>query len=423
MVEAALLAGAEEAEIYLKTSVTSGILLQEGLATLAGGSERGVALRVFDKAGHWGHAYASWGDPAVGRRLIRSAMDALAASSESGSLGSLAPRPKEPFPTLVGTLDSRVFQNDPAAKRSILDAALKRLTGSLSYQIQASWRDGISRLALVNSRGLVASFQRTLALVTLTRSGGGGPTLVAERVGCGMGEREIDEVADEMARLEEKGEPEDLEPDRILLLSTAVPALMRRFERGVLAAWNVGGGEWSPETRVGSSAVELSDEPLLPAGVASSPFDAEGYPTRRTVILTGGILTPPQNPGECASRPGGRAIRPSYRDLPIRGWTNLVLAPGQRSPEEILGRIDRGICLAALEAEGNESRWQGKARWHGIGWEIRSGRCVGSSKRFRFCVSAEELLKGIAEISSRPRFALHRATVFYCPDLLIRLRD
>src|SRR5262249_36093264 len=157
--------------------------------------------RIFDGEGRWGHAFSSWGDPDLSRRLIRSALTALR-ESHGAALGTgPAPRPTQPFPSIEGVLDPAVFQERPARKRSILEQALKRVCQGPSF-IQAAWRDGIARVALVNSRGLTASFHRTLSLATLTRSGAGGPTLVAERVGCRIGLGEIAEAAEELLRLE-----------------------------------------------------------------------------------------------------------------------------------------------------------------------------------------------------------------------------
>jgi PmbA protein len=421
LVEAALLAGACEAEVYLKTSVTSGILLQEGLATLAGGSERGVALRVFNATGNWGHAYASWGDSALSRRLVQSAMTALGASSAAGIPSAPAPRPLEPFPLIEGVLDPRVFRENPASKRSILERALKRPAQGWAPQFQASWRDGISRVALVNSRGLMASFHRTLALVTLTRAGGGGPILVAERLGCALGEPEILEAAEEIFQLEGIREGDGVVPNEILLQSTAVPVLMRRLEREILPAWAAGERVLSFGEDLGSSALSLSDEPRLPRGVASSPFDGEGHPTRSTSILNSGEIDRSWNTQNSLSRPTGRAIRPSYRDLPVQGWTNLVIAPGRRRRCEMLREINQGILLAVLDVEGGGDGWKAQARWSGIGWEVRSGQVVGSCKRFHFNLGVDALLRGVVEISCQGRFAFHRSTGWLCPDLLIRL--
>jgi PmbA protein len=421
MVEAALLAGAEEAEVYLKTSVTSGILLQDGFATLAGGNERGIALRVFDRTGRCGHACASWGDPDLQRRLVRNAMAVLVASTEPARPDAPAPRPAAPYPEIAGLVDSRVFHATPQAKRSVLEEALRKAAGGRLPALAASWRDGISRVALVNSRGLRAAFHRTLALLTLTRSETRGPTLVAERVGCGIGAGEVCDTAEEILRLEVSEDIDSIAPRSVLLRSSATPALMRRLERSLHPDPDAGEESAAAGTRLAAPVMDLVDDPLLPGGIASSPFDGEGLPTRRATVLKSGILLQsPLAPGGAAAA-RGHAVRPSYRDIPVQGWTNLLLIPGSRSWKTILQGVESGILLAALEAESNAGRPDRAVLWCGIGWEVRGGEAVGPCKRHLFRAEAAKLLQGVSEISSESRFTLHRSVALGCPDLLIQI--
>jgi PmbA protein len=420
LMEEALLAGAEDAEVYLKSSRTTGIFLQHGFATLTGGNERGVALRVFDGKGGWGHAHASWGEPSLSRRLVGDALAALKNLSGE-SAGPLAPAPRlgAPLPQIDGVIDSRILRAAPEQKRDILEGALREISRESDPALGTALRDGVSRVALVNSRGLKVCFHRTLALLTLTLSRASGPTLVAEHVGSGIGREEISETAREILRLRDAKHEEVIAPQCLLLKSTAALVLMRWLQREILPE------DLEPAQdarRIASEAIDLVDDPLLDGGVASAPFDGEGYPSRRKTLLKSGIRIGSLNENRAGSEEGSRWVRPSYREVPAPGATNLLVLPGRRSCSEMTSGMERGLLLAALDSDGGDSQPAVEAQWRGIGWEVRDGRVAGDCRMFLFRAAPRHLLEGVVEVSSGQRFSLRRSTALGCADLLIRPR-
>ncbi len=283
----------------------------------------------------------------------------------------------------------------------------------------ASFRDGITRVALANSRGVKACFTRTLAMATLTIAQPGGWTLQSERVGCGMREADLREEAERLAGLAEAREEEAACGD-LLLEPPAAASLMRWLQRELPRAETEdrpGGGF----RRVASEAVDLMDDPLLPEGVASAPFDGEGHAARPRVAVKSGVLMSESatTQGE-AGAAAGRMVRPSYRDLPRPGSTNLVLRPGERDQSALLAEIEEGFLLAALETDASVDQPEQEARWRGVGWRIRHGEPGGEVRRLLFRASPRSLLEGIQEAGNRLRFSLLRSTALGAPALLIR---
>jgi PmbA protein len=82
---------------------------------------------------------------------------------------------------------------------------------------------------------------------------------------------------------------------------------------------------------IASALVTVIDDPLLPQGLASRPIDAEGTPSRRTVLVEGGVLRTFLTNAETARALGltntGHAWR-SYRGILAVAPSNLYLAPG-----------------------------------------------------------------------------------------------
>jgi PmbA protein len=426
LVEETLLAGAVEAEVYAKTSATTGILLGEGFATLSGGSERGVALRVFDGRGNFGHACSSWADGERRRDLIHAALTALKEAGEAkGGDAFPAARPALALPVLEGVVDPRVTLWSPQEKREMVESALREASRGGGKGTGAAYRDGISRVALVNSRGFRAGYARTLSMVTLTRCGNGGPTLHAERVSAGPDPEGVAEFAVGRARLRPEGSDEEIEATDLLVESRAAGSLVRRLLPDLMENPGANPLEAGEEIRrLASEAVTMVDDGLLPGGVASAPFDGEGNPTGRQTLLKAGIridrLRSPR-PGE-PGRPG-IAGRASYRDLPRPWGTNLFVAPGSRPLSRILDGMSEGHLLATLEGDLREGTPRpGRSRWRGLGWIVREGKCVGECRRLVFHAEPQELLKGVLEVSDRIQFSLRQGVALGAPDLLIRRR-
>ena len=103
--------------------------------------------------------------------------------------------------------------------------------------------------------------------------------------------------------------------------------------------------------RLGPAAVTIVDDPLRPAGLGSRPFDGEGLPSRRTLVLDRGVLTSYLLDTYSARKLGlsatGHASRESGGGVTV-GYTNLYLEPGPYAPEEIVRSVQRGLYVTEL---------------------------------------------------------------------------
>jgi len=104
--------------------------------------------------------------------------------------------------------------------------------------------------------------------------------------------------------------------------------------------------------QLGAESVTVIDDATLPHGIRSRSFDAEGIPSRRTVILDRGILRSFLFDTRSALKAGfettANATRRSFRDLPGVGNTNLFMDKGESAPEDIIKGTDRGLWLISL---------------------------------------------------------------------------
>jgi len=107
--------------------------------------------------------------------------------------------------------------------------------------------------------------------------------------------------------------------------------------------------------RIASELVTLIDDGRLPGGLGSRPFDGEGLPTRRTTILREGRLESwlldAYSARKLGAAPTGSAAR-GPASAPSVAPTNLWLAPGSGTLEELVASTERGLLVTELIGMG-----------------------------------------------------------------------
>ncbi len=90
-------------------------------------------------------------------------------------------------------------------------------------------------------------------------------------------------------------------------------------------------------------------------GFGTSPFDGEGLPSLRTVVVDGGVLRNYLLNTYSARKLGMKSTHNASRGLagtPGIGSGNLYLQPGTQSPEEIIGGVSSGFYVTSLMGFG-----------------------------------------------------------------------
>jgi PmbA protein len=101
-------------------------------------------------------------------------------------------------------------------------------------------------------------------------------------------------------------------------------------------------------TRVAAAGVTVVDDGRLAGGLGSRPFDGEGLPTRRTVVVENGILQSYLLDSYSGRKLGlastGNAAR-SVADAPAVAPTNFYLAAGTHAPEQMIRSVRNGLYV------------------------------------------------------------------------------
>ena len=103
-------------------------------------------------------------------------------------------------------------------------------------------------------------------------------------------------------------------------------------------------------SRIAAPSVTIVDDGRIPGALGSKPFDGEGLPTRRTVLVNEGVLESYLLDTYSARKLGGHSTHHAARDGSgvTVGTTNLMLLPGPATVEELIASVDNGLYVTEL---------------------------------------------------------------------------
>ncbi|MGE5361099.1 MAG: TldD/PmbA family protein [Bacteroidales bacterium] len=157
------------------------------------------------------------------------------------------------------------------------------------------------------------------------------------------------------------------------------------------------------DQKIASALVTLIDDPTLPRGAGSEPFDGEGVPTEKRVLVDKGVLRGFLYNTIVGRRAGvkstGNASRRGFRSLPGIGPHNFYMAAGTSSQADIIKATKVGLLLKGVTGYGINAvngNYSGGAE----GLWIENGQVVFPVKGLTIAGTAAEMLNGIDMVGS-----------------------
>ena len=370
VVALAMKAGASDAEAAVREGDEFSVNVRLGqVETLKDSGSRGLGLRVFLGKRS---ASASTSDlTAEGiRQLVDGALD-LAKITEEDPCSGLAESGE--FGSVPG--DLRLYDEDvyslPGAERiewarraeAAALAADPRITNSDGGSFQAA----TGRKALANSRGFVGGYRSSYAGVSaapLAQDANG----AMQRDGWWSSARRLadldspEAIGKEAARRALRRLGARRVPTQRVPIVFA-PEVARSLIGSIFEAAS-GDAIWRGASFLAGKLGELIAAPsltiiddstmLLPTGMGgfgTSPFDGEGLPSRRTVVVEAGVLRNYLLNTYTARKLGMKSTHNASRGLagaPGIGCGNLYLEPGTRTAEQIIADVPAGLYVTGL---------------------------------------------------------------------------
>ena len=374
VVAAAMKAGASDAEAVVREGDEFSVNVRMGqVETLKESGSRGMGLRVF--LGNRSASTSTSDLTADGiRQLVEGAM-ALAKVTEADPNTGLPER--DEFGSVDG--DLHLYYDDvyslPGPERiewarRAEDAALKadpRITNSDGGSFDAATGSKV----LANSRGFVGSYRSSYAGVSaapLAMDANG----QMQRDGWWSSARRLrdletpESIGQEAARRTLRRLGARRVPTQRVPIVFA-PEVARSLIGSVFEAAS-GDSIWRGasflagrlDSKIASENLTIVDDNtmLLPTGAGgfgTSPFDGEGLPSRRTVVVEAGVLRTYLLNTYSARKLAMKSTHNASRGLagtPGIGCGNLYLEPGAQTPEEILAAIPAGLYVTSLMGFG-----------------------------------------------------------------------
>jgi PmbA protein len=107
--------------------------------------------------------------------------------------------------------------------------------------------------------------------------------------------------------------------------------------------------------KIAETGVTVIDDGTVVGGFGTSPFDGEGVPTRRTVVIDQGVLASyllnTYTAKKLKLKTTGNASR-GLAGTPGIGPGNYFLQPGSRTPQQLIGDIQEGLYVTELLGMG-----------------------------------------------------------------------
>jgi PmbA protein len=163
--------------------------------------------------------------------------------------------------------------------------------------------------------------------------------------------------------------------------------------------------------QIGAPSLTIIDDNtlLLPSGMGgfgTSPFDGEGLPSRRTVVVENGVLRTYLLNTYTARKLGLKSTHNASRGLagtPGIGCGNLYLEPGALTPEQIVADIPAGLYVTGLMGFGVNTVTGDYSRG-ATGLWIENGALTHAVEEVTIAGNLVEMLRNVTAIGSDLEF-------------------
>ncbi len=175
--------------------------------------------------------------------------------------------------------------------------------------------------------------------------------------------------------------------------------------------------------RILSEKVTIVDDPLYDGGLATFPFDAEGSPSQKTVVVQEGVLKSYLSDIYTSKKMGitnsANSIKTSFSAPPSVGHTNFYLEPGTKSLEELERDMVRGLIITEAMGLHTANPISGDFSIGISGFFVEGGAIAFPVRGLVYSGNIFKLLNSVVDVANDLRFYDKSAS----PSILIEGAD
>lgn len=416
-VQKALQLGAGMAEAYLGNSKELVIEVRNGeVETMKLAADRGMGIRVFAD-GSTGFAFTSdLGDTAVDEMIGQALANARSAAPDPRRT---LPKPSPAYPQLD--------LYDPAIREATVEHKIK-MARTMEKEARAfdnrvgivessTYQDGEAEVILVNSHGISLQYSGAYCGMYIALVAGSGEDsqtgfaldyslrlkdLDPVRLGRDAANRAVRMLGAKPGKTQQA--PVVLDPYIATgFLGVLAPALSAEaVQKGrSLFAGKIG-------QQVASELFNIVDDGTLANGIASAPFDGEGVPTSKTVLIQNGLLSGYLHNTYTAARDGvqstGNGVRGSFKSTPEVGTTNFFVQPGSSGSDEIIGEVNSGFYITEVMGLHTANPISGDFSFGASGLWIENGKLARPVRGMAVAGNIMDVIRNIDAVGSDLQF-------------------
>jgi PmbA protein len=160
---------------------------------------------------------------------------------------------------------------------------------------------------------------------------------------------------------------------------------------------------------VAAAGLDLIDDGRIESAPGSAPWDAEGVPTQRTEVISGGVLTSFLYDTISARREGrastGNASRSGFKSPPGPAPSNLAFASTGESPDDVLARAGKALLVRDFHGvHSGVNPVSGDFSVGATGMLIEDGEPVQAVKEITIAAPMLDILEGIVAVADDRRW-------------------
>lgn len=159
--------------------------------------------------------------------------------------------------------------------------------------------------------------------------------------------------------------------------------------------------------KIFAESIDILDDGLLPGGLATRPFDAEGTASRTTKVVEKGVFKSLLLDRKYAKRfrmdPTGNSSR-GVKSPPGISTTNFYLRPGERPLDRLVRDVGDGILITNLMGVHTANSVTGNFSVGASGILIRDGKLAKPVKGFAVAGNVLSLFRDVKTVGSDLRF-------------------
>lgn len=400
-------AGADAAEVYIESGRNLSIEVRNGqVETVTEAASHGVGFRVFVKGKIAFSHCNDFSDKALENAVSKAVVFAGNTTPDENNV-----LPEDMDITGVEGLYDAEIAEVPMDKKIGMAKEVEQLAmenEKITKSSGSGFSEGDSEIIIANSNGLLKNYKSSYCAYGVGVVAEKGEQKSTGYEYCSrryfsdlLSSKEIAEKAAKKAY--ELLDPRMVKTQRAVVIFD--PDVARSILSGILGALNgervLQGASFLRDKmneKFASDLITLVDDGRRPKGLRSKPFDGEGVPTQKRVLVEKGILKGFLYNTIVAKRAGvestGNASRRDYRSLPGIGFHNLFMDAGENSRDEIIKTTKNGLLLKGVTGYGINPV-SGNFSGGATGFWIENGQIAFPVKGLTIAGAADEILNGI----------------------------